>query len=67
MMDNFSPKASSVGQVYLENLSDAKSRRSQMGSPLVSKVDVLCPKPRRATGVPYVLSGLNKFGSRTRG
>lgn len=52
---------------YLENMSDMKSRFLQIGSPSVSRAEVICPKPRRATGVPYVLDNLNRCGSKSKG
>ena len=66
-MENCPPRCSSVGQLYLESMSDAKSTFLQIGSSSVSRAEVICPKPRRATGVPYVLDSPSRFGLKPKG
>lgn len=66
-MENFPLRFSPVGQLLIENMSDVKSRFLQIGNPSVSRVEVICPKPRRATSVPYVLDSLTRCGPKAKG
>ena len=65
-MENSPLRCSSVGQLCVESMSQAKSTFLQSGSS-VSRAEVICPKPRRAIGVPYVLDSPSRLGPKSKG
>ncbi|XP_020247580.1 uncharacterized protein LOC109825208 [Asparagus officinalis] len=59
-MDDCALRFCPLGQIHTENMSDTKPRFLQVGS-TVSRAEVVCPQPRRATNVPFVLDSLTRF------
>lgn len=66
-MENFPLGLSPIGQLYLESMSETKPRLLQAGGSSVSRAELICPRPLRATSAPFVLDNLTRCGPRAKG
>ncbi|CAL9108091.1 uncharacterized protein LOC135619467 isoform X1 [Musa acuminata AAA Group] len=66
-MENCPVRVNTIGQLYTDCVSDRKSRFWQIDNQPNLRSDAICPQPRRAVKVPYLIHTFNGVISKPMG
>lgn len=66
-MEKLPERVNTIGQIITDYAADRKSRFWQLDNHPNLRSEVICPKPCRATRVPYFINALNQTGSKLKG
>lgn len=66
-MENFHVRLNSTDQIYQDSMYDRKSIFWQVDDQPCPRAEVICPRPRRATRIPYFMHSLNRVNGKPKG